>query len=95
MNEELKEWLGLTYADSIFSLAFVLTIVGCLIKNIMIFTIVFILSISLGIYSAKLGMPRKKEVSNFTNIVKKWSYPFCLFILFLIILGKYSFYFFT
>ena len=94
MDEELKEWLGITKADIILYLAFALAIAGCLLKNIMIFTILFILSIILGIYSAKLGMPRKKEVSNFTNIVKKLSYPFFLFILFLIIIGKYFFYFF-
>jgi len=89
MHEELKEWLGITKADGLIYLTYIIAISGFFINNIIIVSFLYIIAVISGIYSIKHGSPKKKEVSKFTNAIKKYVYHVCLFIAIVIMIFRY------
>ena len=89
MHEELKEWLGITKADGLIYLTYIIAIGGFFISNIFLVSFLYIVAIISGIYSIKYGSPKKKEVSKFTNVIKKYVYHVCLFIAIVIMIARY------
>lgn len=89
MDEETKEWLGLTKADLFTYISFALLIAGWFFKNIYFFSAFYLLSLGFAIIAALLGMPKKDNFSNVTNIAKKVSYLLMIVITIIIIVGRY------
>ena len=91
MNEETREWLGLTNADMLIYLSFILAIAGHFVSNIIIVSVLYIAGLISGIYSIKLGAPKKKGVSKLTNLIKKYVYHVCLVIVIIIMVSRLNY----
>ncbi|MEA2007445.1 MAG: hypothetical protein U9O20_04795 [Patescibacteria group bacterium] len=89
MHEELKEWLGITKADGLIYLTYILAIGGFFIGNIFLVSLLYVVAIISGIYSIKYGSPKNNEISKFTNAIKKYIYHVCLFIAIVIMIARY------
>ena len=89
---EFREWLGLTKADLMVYIALFLVIAGCFLNSAMTFFLLFLGSIFFGSYAAMLGMPKNKNLSDFTNLMKKISYPILIFVLLTVMAVKILFY---
>jgi len=92
VDEELKEWLGITKADGLIYLSFALAIIGYFVNNITIISFMYIIAIISGVSSIKYGSGKKKEVSKLTNVIKKYVYHFSLFIVIVMIIFRYFLY---
>jgi hypothetical protein len=82
-NRELREWLGLTFADLLVYIALALAVAMLFFDNIVLNSVLGALAICISIASCPLGMKRDPEFSPLTNFAKLVSYPF--FVLFVLV----------
>lgn len=78
MRKELREWLGLTWADLIVYLG-----AGALIgmyfhRGVRADVVLAIVGVVLLLIACPLGMRQDPELSRAANAVKRWAYPACV-----------------
>jgi hypothetical protein len=74
-NRELREWLGITFADLLVYLAAIAIIAMFLVKNSTLDMVFAGAAVALTIAACVRGMKRDPELSNLTNALKLVSYP--------------------
>ena len=78
MNRELQEWLGLTWADLLVYIAFLLLPIIYFVESASVDALLVAIVIIASIAACFLGMPADKTFSKFTNVSKLVAYPACL-----------------
>jgi hypothetical protein len=78
MNNELKEWLGLTPQDALVYAAVIACVAMYFSQSLAVDLIASGFAIGASLIACMWGMPVDAGVSGVTNWVKKVSYPFCL-----------------
>lgn len=79
-NRELREWLGITFADLLVYLATAAIVAMFFVSDPTADFILAAAGVVLAITACPLGMKRDPDVSGFTNAVKLVSYPVCVFL---------------
>ena len=77
-NRELREWLGITFADLLVYLAVAAIAAMFFVTNPTTDIVLAVVGIALSIAACPFGMKRDPEVSRFTNGVKMVAYPGCV-----------------
>lgn len=90
MNTELREWLGLTWADACVYVAFLIALAMFLIGLWWIDLVMAIAVAVLGITSCALGMRRRADLPGYMNVLKLVSYPLTLLLLIGVIVLHYT-----
>lgn len=75
VKSELREWLGLTWADMLVSLAIVAIVAMFYVKDATADAILAVAGVVLALAACPLGMKRDPGVSQFTNAFKFAAYP--------------------
>ena len=78
MNNELKEWLGLTPQDALVYASVIACVAMYFSQAVAVDIIAAGFAGGASLIACMWGMPADAGVSGFTNWVKKVSYPFCL-----------------
>ena len=74
-NYELREWLGLTFADLLVFLAAVAIVAMFFVSDGTLHIVLASIGILLAVAACPFGMKRDPRVSGFTNIAKRVTYP--------------------
>lgn len=88
-NRELAEWLGLTYADMLVNFSFGAVVVMFFVQHAGFDVLLALAAIALALVACPVGMKRDPQVSNFTNTVKRVSYPSYVLLVVLLISFHY------
>ena len=88
-NSELMEWLGLTPADLLVYCAIAAVAAMFFIHDAAVDVVLAIAGIGLALAACPIGMARDPDVSNFTNAIKRGSYPIAVFLLVVAIVVHY------
>lgn len=91
MDPELREWLGLKPADFLFYGALGLSASLYVIRSPVIDIAVSGVAFGLACLSCVVGMKSEPELSAFTNLVKKVSYPFIVLVVLFAMLLNFRF----
>ena len=78
MDRELQEWLGLTPADFLVYIAFILLPVIYFVESGPLDAVLIFVVVVTSVVACFLGMPSDNRLSSFTNINKLIAYPACL-----------------
>lgn len=78
MNNELKEWLGLTPQDGLVYASGIACVAMYFSRTVAVDLIAAGFAAGASLIACLWGMPADAGVSGATNWVKKVSYPFCL-----------------
>lgn len=90
MNRELREWLGLTWADLLVYLALAAAVGLFFVKDATADIALAATAIILAAAACPLGMKRDPAVSEFTNGVKLMSYPLYLLLIIAAVAAHYA-----
>jgi hypothetical protein len=74
-NRELREWLGITWADLLVYLATAAVAAMFFVSQPVVDVVLAVIGIALAIAACPLGMKRDPEVSGITNGIKLVAYP--------------------
>ena len=78
MKEELKEWLGIKTADFIVYAAAVAVFGMYLNKDVWLDIVLAVSAVALCVISCAVGMRPNPQLSAFSNLAKRFSYPTCV-----------------
>ncbi len=90
-NQELAEWLGLTPAGILLSLAFGAGIGMFFISHPGLDILLAVSAVVLAFLSCIIGVKRNLKVSEFINTLKRITYPACVLFILLIVAAHYIF----
>lgn len=90
VNTELREWLGLTWADACGYVAFLIALAMFFVGIAWIDAAMAITVAVLGVASCVLGMRRRADLPGYMNILKLVSYPLTLLLLIGLIVLHYT-----
>lgn len=90
MNTELREWLGLTWADACVYVAFLVALAMFLVGVAWIDAVLAALVVVLAIASCVLGMRQRADVPGYMNVLKLVSYPLTLLLLVGVVVLHYT-----
>jgi hypothetical protein len=74
-DRELLEWLGITVADLLVSLATIAIAAMFFVTDPTVDVILAVVGIGLALAACPFGMKRRPDLSNFTNTAKLVAYP--------------------
>ena len=74
-SRELREWLGLTPADLIVSVAVIALVAMYFVSDPVVDVVLAAIGLLLTVAACPVGMKRDPELSSFTNTAKLVSYP--------------------
>jgi hypothetical protein len=74
-SRELREWLGITFADLFDYAAIAVVAAMFFVSDPMVDVVLAVLGVALALVACPLGMKRDPELSNFTNSAKLVTYP--------------------
>jgi hypothetical protein len=89
VKRELREWLGLTWADLLVYLAAAAIFAMFFTRVAVLDAVLAIVALLFSLASCPLGMRRDPRVSRFTNLMKAIGYPAAVVLTLLLVLVHY------
>jgi hypothetical protein len=90
MKRESREWLGIAPADFPVYVAFIFVVVLYFNNGTVLDVILSVSAFVLSVVACIIGMRKEPEVSGFTNVIKKISYPACLLVCLVLIYVNFA-----
>lgn len=71
---ELREWLGLTWADLLVYLSIGAVVTMFFVRHATLDAVLAVLGVVLSVIACPLGMKRNPKLPDYANVIKQWSY---------------------